>query len=162
MLVCVCCMLYPVSCILHPVSCLLWPSVGLRIGGPKAPRLPSTGRVLRILPAPGNPQKTPINDTPICHPQSTQGDPKVSIVELLAPKMTPKWSQRSTLFVTGRQSENRPPAAARTLLSTSQNRWKKRIWFRVTARALHVRLLKPAGIQKTPTVPKMNSKVTPK
>ena len=40
------------------------------------------------------------------------------IVERLAPKMTAKWSQKSTLFATGRPSENRAPAAARTVLST--------------------------------------------
>ena len=43
---------------------------------------------------------------------------KVNLVELSAPKFSPKWNQQSTFLATGRPSENRAPAAARTLLST--------------------------------------------
>ena len=113
------CMLLCVCCILYPVSCLLWQSVGLRIRGPKPPKLPPTQRVLRVLPDPANPQKVTFKTTPpFSHPKLTQGDPKMSVVQLLATQMTPTWRQKSTFFATGRAIENRAPAAARTLLST--------------------------------------------
>ena len=60
------------------------------------------------------------------------------IVELWAPQMTPKWNPKLPLFATGRQSENRAPAAARTLLSAMEQipkLMKKRFWFGVPARA---------------------------
>ena len=89
-------------------------------------------------------------------PQASRCNPKVSIIELLAPKMLPKWSPKSTLFATGRQSENRAPAAARTLLSTLDQipkLMKKRFWFGVPARALPFQLLKPASIKKDASSP---------
>ena len=73
------------------------------------------------------------------------------LVRPLARKRPAKWSPKSTLLATGRQSENRAPAAARTLLSAlgqTPKLMKKRFWFGVPARALLFQLLKPASIKK--------------
>ena len=89
----------------------------------------------------------------------------MSIVELSAPKMTPKWSPKSPLFATGRQSENRAPAAARTLLSAMEQipkLMKKRFWFGVPARALIFQLLKPASIKKYTSSPQNELQSDPK
>ena len=122
--------------------------------------------MLRILPAPGNPQKVTFKPTPhFATPKLTQGDPQVSIVELWAPKMTPKWSPKSTLFATGRQSKNSAPAAARTLLSAlgqTPKSMKKQFWFRAPARTLLFRLLKSASTKREASSPQNELQSDPK
>ena len=109
-------------------------------------------------------KKSPLNDTPCCCPKATQGDPKVRIVEVLAPKETPKWNQKSTLVATGRQSENRAPVAARILNAMEQipKLMKKRFWFGVPARALLFRILKPARIKKDASRPQNEPQSDPR
>ena len=71
--------------------------------------------------------------------------------------MNPTRSPKSTLFATGRPSENRAPTAARTILSPlgqTQTSMKKRLWFWVPARALLFQFLKPASIKTDAYSPK--------
>ena len=81
-------------------------------------------------------------------------------------QMTPKWSQKSTFFATGRPRRNRAPTAARTLLSIlgqTPKSLKKPLLILSAGWNPPFQLLKPAGsqdqFQNDPKRPQISSKI---